>query len=231
MKKVAWVLAGTLILTACGGETLKPKLKEENDQAAYALGFRFGQQMATSVNDIDLDTFLVGLRDGAQGDDAKSRIDEDQLDDIIQTFQTRKMEEAREEQKQLGDANLSQGFEFREQNGAKEGVVTTDSGLQYEVLVAGDSGTRPGPESTVIAHYHGTLIDGTVFDSSVERGEPATFPLDAVIAGWQEALQLMQVGDKWRIVLPPDLAYGDQGVRAIGPNSTLIFEVELLEVQ
>ena len=123
------------------------------------------------------------------------------------------------------------GAAFLAQNGQREGVVTLPSGLQYEVLAEGD-GATPGPTSTVTTHYHGTLIDGTVFDSSVQRGRPASFPVNGVIAGWTEALQLMQVGDKWRLFLPPELAYGDRGAGgAIGPGATLIFEVELLEVR
>ena len=123
------------------------------------------------------------------------------------------------------------GAAFMAQNGGREGVVTLPSGLQYEVLAEGD-GATPGPTSMVTTHYHGTLIDGTVFDSSVQRNQPASFPVNGVIAGWTEALQLMQVGDKWRLVLPPDLAYGDRGAGGvIRPGATLVFEVELLEVQ
>ena len=128
-------------------------------------------------------------------------------------------------------ATPTEGQAFMEQNGRREGVVTLPSGLQYEVLAEGD-GATPGPTSMVTTHYHGTLIDGTVFDSSVQRNQPASFPVNGVIAGWTEALQLMQVGDKWRLVLPPDLAYGDRGAGGvIGPGATLVFEVELLEVQ
>lgn len=123
------------------------------------------------------------------------------------------------------------GAAFQAKNAQREGVVTLPSGLQYEVLVEGD-GASPGATDRVVTHYHGTLIDGTVFDSSVERGEPASFAVDEVIAGWTEALQLMQVGDKWRLVIPPDLAYGKAGVGVrIGPDATLVFEVELLEVK
>ncbi len=123
------------------------------------------------------------------------------------------------------------GATFQAENAQREGVVTLPSGLQYEVLAEGD-GATPGATDRVVTHYHGTLIDGTVFDSSVERGQPATFPVNGVIAGWTEALQLMQEGDKWRLVLPPELAYGERGAgQQIGPNATLVFEVELLEVK
>jgi len=120
---------------------------------------------------------------------------------------------------------------FLRTNSAREGVTTTASGLQYEVL-AGGSGASPGPRSTVVTHYHGTLVDGTVFDSSVERGEPARFGVNQVIPGWTEALQLMSVGDKWRIVCPPHLAYGDRGAgAAIGPNTVLVFEIHLIAIK
>lgn len=127
-------------------------------------------------------------------------------------------------------ANLEAGLAFLAENGMREGVTTLPSGLQYEVLVEG-TGNMPAAHDSVTCHYHGTLIDGKVFDSSVQRGQPATFPLNRVISGWTEALQLMCVGSKWRLFLPPHLAYGEQQVGAlIGPNSTLIFEVELLGI-
>ncbi len=128
-------------------------------------------------------------------------------------------------------ANLQAGLDFLAENAQREGVVTLESGLQYEIIVAGD-GPKPGATQTVTCHYHGTVIDGRVFDSSVKRGQPASFPLNRVISGWTEALQLMGVGSKWRLFLPPHLAYGDRQVSAeIGPNSTLIFEVELLKIE
>ena len=126
---------------------------------------------------------------------------------------------------------LAAGQAFLEQNGQRAEVVTTASGLQYEVLASG-VGETPGPRDQVTTHYHGTLIDGRVFDSSVERGEPSEFPVNRVIKGWTEALQLMQVGDKWKLYVPPELAYGERGAgNLIGPNETLIFEVELLAVR
>ena len=127
--------------------------------------------------------------------------------------------------------NAEAGESFLKANAGKPGIVELPSGIQYEILTEG-SGARPGPTSQVTCHYHGTLIDGTVFDSSVKRGAPATFPLNGVIKGWTEALQLMPVGSKWRLFLPPAMAYGDRQVSAaIGPNSTLIFEVELLGIK
>lgn len=127
-------------------------------------------------------------------------------------------------------ANLQAGQDFLEANKVKEGVTALESGLQYQVLTAG-TGAKPGARDKVTCHYHGTLIDGTVFDSSVQRGQPATFPLDRVISGWTEGLQLMPTGSKWRFFIPPHLGYGDRQVSAqIGPNCTLIFDVELISV-
>ena len=129
------------------------------------------------------------------------------------------------------DSNRAAGEAFLAQNAQREGVVTLPSGLQYEVIEEGD-GATPGRRSTVVVHYSGTLIDGTPFDSSIARGEPARFPVNRVIPGWTEALRLMRVGDKWRLFIPADLAYGDRGVGpVIAPGSTLVFEVELLEVR
>ena len=138
-----------------------------------------------------------------------------------------KLNKAKEEKLQ---ANLKAGEEFLKTNQERPGVVTTSSGLQYEILTEGN-GPKPGPRDKVKCHYHGTLIDGTIFDSSVQRGQPATFPLNMVIKGWTEALQLMPVGSKWRLFLHPSLAYGERQTGAvIGPNSTLIFDVELLDI-
>lgn len=131
----------------------------------------------------------------------------------------------------LAEKNLKEGTEFQKEFGAKEGVVTLESGLQYEIITEGD-GTKPKAKDSVVCHYHGTTIKNEVFDSSVKRKKPATFPLNRVISGWTEALQLMSVGSKWKLILPPHLAYGDQQIsKEIGPNSTLIFEVELLDIK
>jgi FKBP-type peptidyl-prolyl cis-trans isomerase FklB len=133
--------------------------------------------------------------------------------------------------KEQAEKNLNAGKVFLEENAKREGVITLPSGLQYEIMKEGD-GEKPGPRSTVKCHYHGTTIEGKVFDSSVKRGTPASFPLNRVISGWTEALQLMSVGSKWKLFLPPNLAYGEEQIsKEIGPNSTLIFEVELLGIK
>lgn len=135
------------------------------------------------------------------------------------------------DRKQQAEENLSQGEAFLAENGKREGVVSLPSGLQYEVIHDGN-GETPGNTDTVVTHYRGTLIDGKEFDSSHRRGEPASFPVNRVISGWTEALQLMTVGSKWKLFIPSDLAYGERGAgKVIGPNATLIFEIELLEIQ
>ncbi|MDF1628723.1 MAG: FKBP-type peptidyl-prolyl cis-trans isomerase [Alcanivoracaceae bacterium] len=230
MNKFALLIAGTVALAACGDNAPKVSLDNDDQKAAYALGFRTGEQMQGRMDDIDLDSFLAGMRTGALGESDKALMDPETMDEVIMAFQQKKMEEEQAEMVREADENLAEGAAFRAADAEKEGVTVTDSGLQYEVLASGD-GASPAATDTVVAHYHGTLIDGTVFDSSVDRGEPATFPLDRVIEGWQEALPMMKIGDKWRIVLPPHLAYGDQGAGGvIGPNATLIFEVELLDI-
>lgn len=230
MNKFALLIAGTVALTACGDNASNVKLDSEDKKAAYSLGYRTGEQMQGRMEGIDLDAFLAGMRSGAVGEEGKALMSSEDMDAAITAFQQKKMEEQEAEMAREADENLAAGAAYRSTHAEQEGVKVTDSGLQYEVLASG-TGASPKAEDTVVAHYHGTLIDGTVFDSSVDRGEPATFPLNRVIQGWQEALPMMKVGDKWRIVLPPHLAYGEQGAGGvIGPNATLIFEVELKDI-
>lgn len=154
-----------------------------------------------------------------------------QAQSVFQTCQMQKNKETEEKAKLQAEANAAIGTQFLEENKKKKGITTTESGLQYEVIVQG-TGPKPALTDTVKTHYHGTLIDGKVFDSSVERGEPIDFPLSGVIRGWQEGLQLMNVGSKYRLYVPSDLAYGSQQMGpTIGPNTTLIFEVELLGIK
>ena len=193
------------------------------DSASYAIGMDIGRAIVDIRDSLDLDLAMRGLRDVADG--KLAALSEPEAGAVLQTFATQ-MRQA-QQQRMAGqlDANQRAGQAYREQNGAREGVVTTASGLQYEVLQRGE-GPSPGPTDLVQVHYRGTLIDGTEFDTSYD-GDPAEFRLNQVIPGWTEALQLMNAGSKYRIVLPPELAYGASGGPG-GPNSTLIFEVELL---
>ena len=203
-------------------------LTSEESQIAYAIGVNIGQNLVAQglLGDIDLNTFVVGMLDAVSGD---VKMSNEQMFAAIQMFQQQMANAA---QAELSD-NLAASEAFLAENGQRDGVVTLDSGLQYQVLESGPAdGEMPAVTDSVLAHYHGTLSDGSVFDSSVDRGEPAQFGLSQVIAGWTEALQLMRVGDKWRLFIPPGMAYGEASpTPAIPPNSALIFDVELLEIR
>ncbi len=203
-------------------------LEDEDERIAYSLGANIGQNLVAQelIEGIDVQIFVAGMLD-AFSDDLKLQPAE--MMAAIQTYMER---QADADQLALSE-NLTMSAEFLEQNSQNDGVVTLDSGLQYLVLESGpEGGASPTPSDSVLAHYHGTLIDGSVFDSSVDRGEPASFGVSQVISGWTEALQLMKTGDKWRLFIPPDMAYGESSpTPAIPPNSALIFDVELLEVR
>lgn len=203
-------------------------LEDEDERIAYSLGANIGQNLVAQelIEGIDVQIFVAGMLD-AFSDDLKLQPAE--MMAAIQTYMER---QADADQLALSE-NLTMSAEFLEQNSQNDGVVTLDSGLQYLVLESGpEGGVSPTPSDSVLAHYHGTLIDGNVFDSSVDRGEPASFGVSQVISGWTEALQLMKTGDKWRLFIPPDMAYGESSpTPAIPPNSALIFDVELLEVR
>jgi FKBP-type peptidyl-prolyl cis-trans isomerases 1 len=193
-------------------------------RVSYGVARNMGASLARQGLEIDLGAFVVGLQDGLAN--LPPRVSEAALRAAFETAQER-MEALAAER---AAAQSGAGKAFLEENKARPGVVTTSSGLQYEVLRAG-TGATPTAAQSVEVHYHGTLIDGTVFDSSVERDEPISFPVSGVIPGWVEALQLMQVGAKWRLFIPSDLAYGDRGQGPIPPGSTLIFDVELLGIK
>lgn len=196
------------------------------EQASYGIGYTMGEQLkGQNLPEISVDAVIEGITDSLEGRPRK-------LDDAALKAAFDYLRERQSEQHaQLAKANLEQGKAFLAKNGAREGVTTTASGLQYEVLRGGD-GPKPSASDRVKTHYRGELIDGTVFDSSYDRGQPVTFGVNQVISGWTEALQLMPVGAKWRIFIPSDLAYGEKGAAGgrIPPNSVLVFDVELLEI-
>ncbi|MEI6896122.1 MAG: FKBP-type peptidyl-prolyl cis-trans isomerase [Psychromonas sp.] len=195
-------------------------------QASYGIGLQMGDQLKSQpFEGLDVSAVAAGIADAFEG--AEHKVSRQDLEAAFQTISASMQKASDEQAKLLGAA----GAEFLAENAKKESVKVTDSGLQFEVLTEGE-GDTPTAESTVSVHYHGTLIDGTVFDSSVDRGQPAEFPVGGVIAGWTEALQLMPVGSKYKLTIPADLAYGERGAGAsIGPHSTLVFEVELLEIK
>jgi len=198
------------------------KLKNEIDSVSYSLGVNIGENIKAQFPNLDLKNFEVGIED-VLNDKKQPKVEGADAQKIIQAYFTKLQAKANEDK-------IEAGKNFLEENSKRDEVITLESGLQYEVLKAGE-GAKPTPNDQVTTHYHGTLIDGTVFDSSVERGEPATFPVSGVIKGWTEALQLMSVGAKWRLYVPSDLAYGERGAGAqIGPHTTLIFDVELLKI-
>jgi FKBP-type peptidyl-prolyl cis-trans isomerase len=208
-----------------GGKTVK--LESNVDSVGYAIGILVGSnnlkqlEAAPDGASINKEAMAAAFRAASMGEEAV--ITEEQAQSIVQKF----FEGAGEREAQK---SLEEGNAFLEKNKTREGVTTTESGLQYEILTEG-TGPKPSATDQVRVHYHGTLIDGKVFDSSVDRGEPVVFGVSQVIPGWTEALQLMPVGSKWKIYLPSNIAYGEQGAgRDIGPNAALIFEVELLEI-
>lgn len=200
-------------------------LKDNKEKFSYALGMSLGNNLRRSgipLDEIDPNAIMEGVKEGY--DLSKARLSESEARDIIMSTQ-------REARTRLAEKNKKEGEKFLEENKKKEGVVTLPSGLQYKVLAEG-SGDSPKPDDMVTVNYRGTLIDGTEFDSSYKRGQPAKFGVNGVIKGWSEALQLMKPGAKWQLFIPPELAYGERGSGlAIGPNSTLIFDVELLSVE
>lgn len=202
-------------------------LADPAKRRSYAIGVDIARNLSTQDLGIDPKLLAAGLIEGFAG---KAALDPQEVQKVISELQTAMSAKMRAKQATVGQTNKQAGEAYLAANAKKAGVKTTASGLQYEVLKSG-SGKSPGRTDKVRVQYEGSLIDGTVFDSSIKRGEPAEFPVDRVIPGWTEALQLMKEGDKWRLVIPSPLAYGPTGAgAAIGPNSVLIFEVELLAV-
>ncbi len=201
-------------------------LATDEQKVSYGFGLQFGDQLRrNSFDGLDVDAVCAGIRHWYEHQ--RAAISEAELNPSYKVIQDRAQARAAE----LAQKRQALAQQFMEANAAREEVTTTASGLQYEVLEEG-SGDKPGPQSTVVTHYHGTFVDGTVFDSSVERGEPAEFGVHQVIPGWTEALQLMSVGDKWRIACPPTLAYGEQGAGdSIPPNTALVFEIHLIAIK
>jgi len=200
-----------------------------NQRLSYIVGENMANQLKTDGIDLDADALVLAITDVAAGN--ASRLSEEDKKNTIEEMQKVSQEKQQTANAEKSEKSIAEGAAYLAKNSEKEGVTTTDSGLQYKSLVAG-SGEKPKSTDKVKVHYKGTLIDGTVFDSSYDRGEPATFPVTGVIAGWVEALQLMNVGDKFELTIPSDLAYGANGSGAsIGPDATLVFEVELLGIE
>ena len=217
-------LIGTLLIApyaAAAPET-------DDERLAYSLGVTLGESMQADVEDLDIDAFTDGMRDVFAGNELA--LGEEEIAQALTAFQERAMQEREAETAAIAEANKAEGDTFLAENAERDDVTVTESGLQYEVLESGD-GASPGAQDSVEVHYEGTLLDGSIFDSSLERGQPVTFRVNQVIEGWQEALQLMSVGDVWKLYIPSELAYGASGQGPIGPNEVLIFNVELLDIE
>jgi len=203
-------------------------LTTTKDKFSYALGMNIGANLHRQSVEVDPSILLRGLKDGMAG--GKTEMTEDEARAALTEVQTEMRKKAMEKMQQAAEANKKEGEAFLTANKTKDGVVSLPSGLQYKILTAG-TGAKPAATDSVVCNYKGTLIDGKEFDSSYKRGQPATFPVNGVIKGWTEALQLMPVGSKWQLFIPADLAYGDSGRPPdIGPGATLIFEVELVSI-
>ena len=223
-----------ILCTVLPGMALAEELSDL-DKLSYSFGQSIASNLQKEHQEVNLEMLVQGLREGLTKTD-KPLLSEEQVMDTMREFQRKRiaeqMKEREAQQQKLqeqGTANQQAADAFLAENAKKEGVVTLPSGLQYKILTPG-TGKSPGLEDTVTTHYKGTLIDGTEFDSSYSRGKPAQFRVNQVIAGWTQALQMMKEGGKWQLFIPPKLAYGDKAPPKIGPNSALIFEVELISV-
>ena len=202
--------------------TSAQKLTNEIDSVSYSLGVNIGENLKTQFPDINLKNFELAIKN-VLDNQKEPKISGADAQKVIQNY-------FQKQQAKASESVIEEGKKFLTENSKKDGVITLESGLQYEIIKSGE-GAKPTINDQVTTHYHGTLLDGTVFDSSVERGQPATFPVSGVIKGWTEALQLMTVGSKWKLFVPYDLAYGERGAGPkIGPYTTLIFEVELISI-
>lgn len=227
MKAKIIVCVGLAILAGSISAQDKLNLQDKKQRISYSIGADIGNNFKRNDIEVDVKALAAGMADALAG---KTALTDAEIRDTIAAFRTEMMEKFQKKQEELAQKNLKEGEEFLAANAKKEGVKVTKSGLQYQVIKSG-KGKTPKATDSVKAHYHGTLIDGTVFDSSVERNEPAVFPVSGVIPGWTEVLQMMKEGDKWKVFIPAKLAYGERGAgQKIPPNSVLVFEIELLEV-
>jgi FKBP-type peptidyl-prolyl cis-trans isomerase FklB len=207
----------------------KVEIKDQKDKESYSLGYQFGTSLKMQGVDINLDVYTSAIRDALSG--KQPQMSSEEMQSTIMAIRQRVAEVQQKALKEQGDKNLAEGKAFLTANAKKEGVKTLPSGLQYKVLTEG-KGKTPKKSDTVTVHYRGTFMNGTEFDSSISRGQPATFKVDGVIPGWTEVLQLMKEGAKWQIFVPAELAYGERGMPPrIPPQSTLVFDVELISVQ
>jgi FKBP-type peptidyl-prolyl cis-trans isomerase FklB len=228
-RRIAMAMCAAVALSGAAFAADAPELKTDKEKISYSIGMNLGGSLKRDSIEVDPDMLAKGLKDSYGG--GKTLLTEDQARQALDDFQKTLMAKKAETMQKLSEKNKADGEKFLAENAKKEGVKSLPSGLQYKEIAPG-TGNSPKTTDTVTTHYKGTLIDGTEFDSSYKRGEPVSFPVSGVIAGWTEALQLMKEGAKWQLFVPPSLAYGERGAgREIGPNATLIFEVELISIQ
>ncbi len=230
MTRSKYILAVVLsvgLFFSVGSAAEKQKLNSEKDKDSYSLGFQFGETIKKQGFELNLDIYAAGIRDALAG--KEGLMNQEEIKAAISDLQMRMTAARQKDLREKMAKNLAAGQAFLEENKKKAGVKVLPSGLQYKILAPG-TGKTPGAEDTVTVHYRGALLDGTEFDSSLKSGKPATFKVNGLIKGWTEALQLMKEGAKWQLFLPPELAYGERGNPRIGPNSVLVFDVELISV-
>jgi FKBP-type peptidyl-prolyl cis-trans isomerase FklB len=227
--KFRWlIVAAALLMAVHVSAEEAPKLASQKDKISYSIGMDIGNNLKRQSLDVDADMLARGVKDAMSG--GETLLSDEEARETLAALQQELREKALERRKQDAEKNKMEGEAFLAENMKKEGVISLPSGLQYKVLQSG-SGASPKITDTVETNYRGTFIDGNEFDSSYKRGQTAVFPVNGVIAGWTEALQRMKVGDKWQIFVPPALAYGERGAGPIGPNTTLIFDVELVSIK
>jgi len=231
LNRLPFIILMSSGLYACGQNATNtpPALTTLEQKASYSFGVDVAQRLKSQNIQLNVNALNAGITDAYMGNELA--LSDEERQEVKTSFQAQLRESLMKEQAKSGDKNLAEGKAFLEENAKKPGVITTDSGLQYKIITTGD-GKQPKDTDTVTTHYKGTLIDGREFDSSYKRDKPASFPVKGVIKGWTEALQLMHVGDKWQLFIPSDLAYGpSKRSELIEANSTLIFEIELLEIK
>ncbi len=222
--KIKQGIAIALVGLSTAAAASEIKLETDRQKVSYVLGYQAGAQMKQQNMNVDFDTLTKAIKDGLEG--VAPRLTSEQAAAVMQKFQA----DQRAQQAKIGEQNAKEGAAFLAENKKKPGVVTLENGLQYKIIKEG-TGDTPKATDSVRVHYRGTLINGKEFDSSYSRGEPTSFPVNRVIPGWTQVLQLMKEGAKWQVFIPSELAYGPQGAGGnIGPNATLIFDIELLEI-
>lgn len=233
MNKTLIALAAAGALVGCSSSQdaapEDPALESTDEKVSYGMGLVMGERMGNDLPDLQMDQFLQGIQHGHAGDEEQTRMSREEIQEALMAYQSQLQEQEAAQTEELATKNKEAGEEFLAENAERDGVKTTESGLQYEILEEGN-GEKPTAEDRVRVHYTGELISGEVFDSSRERGEPVTFGLNQVIPGWTEGLQLMSEGSRAKLYIPAELAYGPGGNQRIGPNETLVFDVELLEI-